>query len=398
MTIAFWVLAGVMVAAALAALLHPLLRSRVPPSPPGRDLRLESYRARLAELRQEVAAGALSPTEAQVAERETERELLHAVQPETAPAVRSTGPARRTAVALLLAVPAATLALYGYLGQPSLLEADAGGHPEMAELGAVVQHLEERLKGSPGDVQGWRLLARSYMTMGRAGDAVTALERLHESRPEHAGVMLDLAQSLAAVHDGRYSGRPAKLVEQALSLEPQNPDALWLSGVAAMEAGDADRAVSYWQALVPLIQSPETAQVVQALIARVQNGAPTAPAAAAGKAFRVRVRVELGAALGSEDLSGATVFVTARPAGGAGMPLAVARLQAQELPLEITLDESNLMVPGTTVGDQDRFDISARISRSGRAERQPGDFIGETNGVAAGDNSVATVIVGSRVP
>jgi len=397
-TLAFWILACLMIGVALAAVLQPLMRSRpaAPPSTP--DLRLAAYGVRLAELQQEVAGGALSAEEAEAVQLETERELLRAIDLEGAPlADGAPRPARRTALGLLVLVPLASLALYAYLGRPSLLEARVNQHPDPATLEAVVERLAERLHDNPQDIDGWRLLARSYLALGRNGDAVATLEQVHESYGDNADILVDLAQTLAAVNGSRFAGRPALLLERALALNPQHPEALWLAGTAAMETGERDRAVGYWQTLIPLLDSAETAEQVRSLVGRVQNETPPAPEAA-GPAFLVRVRVELAEEFSADDLTGATLFVAARASNGPAMPLAAVRLPAEGFPLDMVLDEGNLLTPTAQIKDFEGLDLSARISRSGQAERRSGDLIGEVPGVPAGVDSITTIVIDSRVP
>ncbi|MGH8632260.1 MAG: c-type cytochrome biogenesis protein CcmI, partial [Burkholderiales bacterium] len=175
MTLAFWLLACLMIGLAVAAVLPPLTRSRSSTTPSPRNLRLAAYRARLAELEQEVAGGALSAEEAQAARIETERELLRAVEVPDPTFAGGLRPARRTAVSLLVLVPIACVALYLYFGQPALIELRTSPHPDRAALEKMVDQLAQKLRETPDDVFGWRLLARSYAALDRNEEAVAAL-------------------------------------------------------------------------------------------------------------------------------------------------------------------------------------------------------------------------------
>lgn len=69
----------------------------------------------------------------------------------------------------------------------------------------------------------------------------------------------------------------------------------------------------------------------------------------------------------------ATLFVIARPPGG-GMPLAVVRRRADEMPLTVRLDDSASMVPARKLSSADQFEVVVRLSLAGTAAAGPGDW------------------------
>lgn len=60
------------------------------------------------------------------------------------------------------------------------------------------------------------------------------------------------------------------------------------------------------------------------------------------------------------------------------MPLAIVRKKVKDLPVEVTLDDSMGMVQGMNLSAFDQLVIGARISKSGQAIPQTGDFQGLT--------------------
>ncbi len=56
------------------------------------------------------------------------------------------------------------------------------------------------------------------------------------------------------------------------------------------------------------------------------------------------------------------------------MPLAVARRRAGELPLTLELNDSQSMVPERLLSSVQEIAVSARISRHGDPQPQPGDL------------------------
>ena len=56
------------------------------------------------------------------------------------------------------------------------------------------------------------------------------------------------------------------------------------------------------------------------------------------------------------------------------MPLAIQRLPATQLPVTVTLDDSTSMMPAMKLSLIPQVVVGARISKSGQATPQPGDF------------------------
>jgi cytochrome c-type biogenesis protein CcmH len=56
------------------------------------------------------------------------------------------------------------------------------------------------------------------------------------------------------------------------------------------------------------------------------------------------------------------------------MPLAIQRLAAASLPVTVTLDDSTSMMPALKLSTVPQVVVGARISKSGQATPQSGDF------------------------
>ena len=69
-----------------------------------------------------------------------------------------------------------------------------------------------------------------------------------------------------------------------------------------------------------------------------------------------------------------TLFILARAESGPPMPLAVSRQRVADLPLQVTLTDAMAMMPAMKLSSFPRVKVSARISKSGQAGRQPGDL------------------------
>jgi cytochrome c-type biogenesis protein CcmH len=413
---AFWLIVAALVAAALALILPPLLGRSQREATVRAELNLAVHRDRVAELARQERYGELGREQAEEARLEIERELLRDQQGPGAPAVERRAP-RWTAVLVGLAVPASALLLYLELGSPGALSpstpaaggaATAQGVPGEHAMDDLIAGLVKRLQADPGNLRDWVMLGRSYNALERFAEAREAFAEAARLAPKDPEVLTRLAEATALANEGDLTGRPEALLREALAIEPRFPSALWLSGLAASQREQLAEAIGHWEVLEQVVTSAdEKAMVSQYLAeARRQLGLPALPAqgastpaaveASAGSpaadpaaATSVTVRVSLAPELRDRVAAGDTVFVFARPADGARMPLAIVRHTVAELPFSVTLDDSMAMSAGTKISSVPRIVVGARVSKSGTAVPQSGDLEGLSEALSpAGASSV----------
>ena len=254
-----WLWLALLTAAAVALLLLPMLRARAAVAPRGAH-GLEVYRDQLAEDEADLERGTVSAGEAAGVRLEVQRRLLAADR--EVEAGGGGAPERRGLSALVLAllVPALALALYGWLGSPDtpgqpLAErprgedgtvAREGRPPGMAE---AVARLAARLEREPGDVRGWMLLGRSYLELGRYGEAVEAHRSALGLAADDAEIHAALAESLTLAAQGIVTEDARRSFERSLALAPGHPGARYYLGLADMQAGRTRAAYERWLAL-----------------------------------------------------------------------------------------------------------------------------------------------------
>ncbi len=383
----FGIVAALMVAAAVAFVLVPLLRGGSTGEAARDRLNVALYRDRRRELEAEQADGTLSPEEFAKTEAELQRDLLANVGEETArPA--PTAAQRWIAWPVALGIPLIALPLYLVLGEPSLVdetataglaEADSAAAPDME---SALEELAARLEQDPQNVEGWVLLGRSLTALGRHSQAANAFARGIQFLGEESDLLLGRAQALAMGQAQRLDGEPIALVQRVLDRDPDHPQAHWLAGIHAFEHEEYARALEHWQTVKGLIGDGEMGASVDEAIARARSmgdfaevapaelGEPLGSADASSLSVRVTVSASVAAQLPAE----ATVFIFARPPGQR-MPIAATRRPARELPLTVSLGHNELLGDGD-LGQFDRLEVVARISASGDAAATAGDLEG----------------------
>jgi cytochrome c-type biogenesis protein CcmH len=290
-------------------------------------------------------------------------------------------------------VPLLALALYLFIGNPDALAPESDPHAvTVQQLETLVERLAARLRESPDDVEGWKLLGRSYGALGRFPESAEAYARAAARDPRDAQLLADFADVLAMAQGQRLEGEPEKLIARALELDPNNLKALALAGTAAYARKDYAAAAAQWEKMLPLV-APDS-EDARAIRSNVQEARALAGMKEEKKEAKRAVRgtVSLHSKVKSNASPEDTVFIFARALEGPPMPLAVQRVKVRELPVAFALDDSMAMAPGMNLSAHPRVVVVARVSRSGSPAAQPGDLQGASAPVASDASGVAVVI------
>lgn len=405
---AFWLVAALFIAAALALVLPPLLRRTASAGRAERDAaNIGLYRDELAQLEREHAEGKADAQEYREAKEEIERRLLEDVAP-SAPG-RDSAAARRASrwAALAIGIALPVLVVLGYLrfGDMRALEpgAQQAGHEVTPEqVAAMVDRLAQRMQQNPGDAQGWSMLGRSYAVLGRFAESAQAYARAVALVNDDAALLADYADSLAMSRGGNLQGEPYQIIKRGLEFDPKNFKLLALAGSAEFQNKDYAAAVDYWERSLAGVQGEsdfarelrssidEARRLGKLPVAQAQAQAPAPVAAAATSVITGTVR--LAPALAGKVAPGDTLFVFARPTDGSRMPVAILRVSAAQLPYAFRLDDSLAMTPASKLSEQKRVLVGARISKSGDALPHAGDLEASSAQAAPGTDGLVLTI------
>jgi hypothetical protein len=184
-----------------------------------------------------------------------------------------------------------------------------------SSMEAALTRLEQRLAAQGGSDADWELLAQTYDFLGRKAEAANA-----RSRHQVAGDTRPAAPNPSV-----------PMSPQALAGAAETPAA---SSAARMSSGSTAR---------------------------------TAPAQISGE-------VALDERLKNQVPAGWTLFIVAKSIDSPGPPVAVVRTNTGQWPLKFLLDDSLAMFPTRTLSKAGRVTVEARISHSGMAKAESGDF------------------------
>jgi cytochrome c-type biogenesis protein CcmH len=315
-------------------------------------------------------------------------------------------PATIPALAIGLAVVLGAIAMYHHSSNfpwqnPESAAAVPSGHGDGGNGGsmeAVMKQLEARLQANPVDLEGWRMLARTYLVTGQAGKAVDAYEKaIQIAGDSDPSLQLDLAEALVLTNEAALQERAKGIFAATLAADPRSQKALWYSGVIAIRAGDKQTAIKCWSKLLEQNPPDEIRQILVAQLAElgvtvpaVAPGANPAPPAAgpvagaqggdaaapAPQGRTIRVAVSLDPSLAGKVPPGTTLFVSAREPGIPGPPLAAVRLTSDVLPTTVVLSDANSMIEGRNLSSVADVEVVAHVALAGAPMTSSGDLVG----------------------
>jgi len=404
MTQAFWIAATVLIIFALGFVLYPVMfhRRGARQQTDLRNQNLLAYRSRMAELEKEHQAGIIDKEAYRQLREELAGAMLDDVPDNEVPS--QTVPGRKSAIAIalfsILLIPAATVLLYeewgamdsveSFIAMQELGSSDEARATQMSEL---TQQLRARLETSPDNPDGWAMLGQTYMRLERYDDAAWAFRKLADNVSSDDGsraVALGLAaQAQFFRSQGAMTEEVTSAIEEARALNPDEVNSLGLLGIHAFSQGNYREAIRYWERIQTAAPDhPQLASIqggIKEAYTRLGEQVPaqapafSAPDDSAG-GVGVTVRVTLDEAFKQDIPDDTTLFLFARAANTqSGPPLAVVRLTASALPIEVRLDDSHAMAPQAVISGAEKVVVTARLTRSGNINAQAGDWQGSTD-------------------
>jgi len=284
--ILFWLVCAVLILIALAFVLPPVLQrseqADVKADDERRQANIAVYRDQLSELDADRRNGIVAEEQYAQDREEIERRLLEdTVQVRSKKTTSAPVNSRSTAYLLGFGIPFIAIIFYVKVGEPNLIDnpapvgtpaaATSSAPPERSQeqIEANVAKLAQKLQSNPNDLQGWTMLARSYSSLEKFGDAANAYAKAVELSPKDADLLAEYAFSTAMANGKSLQGKPMELINRALQVDPDNAKVLQLAGSAAFEARDYKKAVDYWQRVLKKV--PPDSDVGQAISARINE-------------------------------------------------------------------------------------------------------------------------------
>jgi len=386
----FLISAFLLLVLVLLLLLRPFMFPAKVEATSRRQMNAAIYREELEKLEAERTSGSISAADYEIAHAEMRQRLFQDTNEDDDRSVM--GSSKITVIGLCLFITVLSAGFYWSLGDATRLVENNAQQPMTREgVEKMVSEFAVKMDKDPSNLKGWAMLARSYRILGRNEDAARAYEHSGNFIDSDPQLLADYADTLASNANGSFAGKPLKLINQALKLDPNNLMALWLSGTASYTTGDYKAAIQTWEKLAKqLPPGTEEARSIQESIseARSKGGLPST---AVVNTKGIAGKIEISSALKSKVQSGDLVMVIARKPGER-MPVAVLKMAVSVFPISFSLTDALAMNPSMPLSGLSEASIEVRISKTGMAKAEMGDLISSAQIVKLGTSNVRLVV------
>jgi len=388
----FLIPAALLLILVLVLLLRPLFFPAKESATSRRQMNAAIYREELDKLEADRLAGRVDSANYDQTHAEMRQRLFQ--DTDEADDLAVLGSPKKTIIGICIFVALLSTGVYFYFGAAPQISDKSAEQPMTQEsVEKMVSEFAAKMEKDPDNLKGWAMLARSYRILGRNTDAANAYARAGSFVDGDPQLLADYADVLAANANGNFAGKPQELINKALTLDPNNLLALWLSGTAAFNAQNYKAAVQAWEKLAKQLP-PDTdeARAIAASIAEARNkgGLPsvvTLPMSTQGIGGQVGISSELQ----SKVQAGDTLMVIARKPGER-MPVAVLRTPVTAFPMSFVLNDALAMSPNALISQLPEVSVEVRVSKTGMAMPESGDLISAPQTIKVGTNNIRLMI------
>jgi len=410
MNVTYWIVVSLLLAIAFVIIIPPLWKKREIQAADSDQRNINIAQERVKDLKLQLQIGGLSQQQFEEQYAELELTLGDDLDIEQNSS-ESSSQGRWVVPVIALCVPLFSVFIYLSLGEPDALVKAEIKQPQQTksagqDINAMVAQLAKRLKQNPDNAKDWIMLGRSFKYLKQYQLAVNSFKKAHALLGDEPEVLLHYADALAMVNGGRLAGKSSELIFKALEKSPNDVTGLWLAGMAKAEQREFSQALGYWQKLEGILPyESDSHQQVKKLISTIKKEMSgvqvteksAAPVTKVASAVSISVQVDIATEIKQKVSLADTVFIYAKALTGPPMPLAIVRKQVSDLPLTVTLDDAMAMMPTMKLSSFKAVKVMARVSKSGSAMPQKGDFVGSLDLSELAETQSVMIVINEKI-
>jgi len=247
-------------------------------------------------------------------------------------------------------------------------------------------NIKQHLNDNPGDFDAWKMLGITYFELGKVNLSLDAYEQAYQINSQDPRLLVEYASAMISANDDQFVGRPVNLIKQALELDPNAPDALYLAGMFAVSVQDFELAKALWNKALTVL--PEQSSDRQALVSILQE---LSRVESGNISNTVTVKVELSDKILAARSADDYLMIYVKAAQGRPMPIAIQKLPIKAFTGQVVLSDMNSVMSEKLLSQHDQAVVVVRISTTGSAMKQADDLQVVSKVLRIADNPIVTL-------
>jgi cytochrome c-type biogenesis protein CcmH len=360
---------GLMLAVSLAWIIWYLKR---PLADNGLDLQhsnIELGKQKKLELQLDLDQGLIDQEQFNQAQEEISTTLAFELESSNTKIVKTTNISVGTWLIIVLLLPVLSIYTYQQLTSFSSVITTAKVNSPPLSLEQSVVKIEQFLKDNPNDIEALKMLGLSYFELNKIDDSLKTYEKAYQLDPKNAGLLVEYASTMISANNNQFTDSAVKLIKEALKINPNSVDALYLAGMFAVSVQNFGLAKNLWnKALNSLPESSADRQALISILAELKRKESNQQSHTV--TINLVIADEILATRSPEDF----LMIYVKPAVGRPMPIAIEKLKIKDFNGQIILSDKNSIMPTKLLSEHNKVLVVARLSRTGGAMKQADDL------------------------
>lgn len=244
----------------------------------------------------------------------------------------------------------------------------------------LAEQVAERVKERPENTYYWVILAQQATVKGDLQAASNHYRQALKVMPNDSYLLAQYAETLFVLANSEFTEPVVEALDKAFAVDSSNPTVLGLKGIQAFKNEQWQLAITFWQgALQQVDQNSYNAEnlnkgirLAKIKLQGSEQTANTEKLSSNAQLQTIELRVSIDPSINFDPQQ--TVFVALVAISGPPMPLAARKLRAGDLPIQISLSDADAVMTGHNLSSAKEFKAIARLSKTGSATPQSGDW------------------------
>lgn len=251
---------------------------------------------------------------------------------------------------------------------------------DLLRMERIGELIDQRVQTRPDNLYYWIFLAQLAQSRSDRSAAAEYFDNALGLDPKNTYLLASYAEALFLLDGKITTDRVREAVDRAFLADANNTATLSLKGISEFSESRFEEAIEFWgraQQTWPI--DSDQWRSLQVGIDRAENALRPAEMeqVSTDKSPILQIHLSFGAEVPHSREQRVFVAVLGRDAvEGDRMPIAARKLVAGDLPLTLTLSDSDSLVRSRRLSDQRFVQVTARLSGGGTATPQSGDWEG----------------------